>query len=274
FEGEPLRWFEVENYVKFLCDHVRSVLKGSVKKHAIEPFYAQSVELVRDAILGRAEEELPAGAKTGRPGMRFAENGMRVTDVEVLEVRIDDDGIADLLGDAQREAVQSNIALLRARRGLEQTEQQESIARSEAEARAGTAHRRAELEVEATADRLRVALAAVRAELEQAEAQRATAIARNAVTDADHAAELARRRAAAALETETRAADQQLALAALRAEVDAAVARFGAAQGSFSEALLALSNHEVLAKIAEAMSVQSFIGGKSLADVIDRVFAG
>nr|MBA2544312.1 hypothetical protein [Deltaproteobacteria bacterium] len=44
FEGEPMRWFEVENYVKYLCDHVRSVLKGSVKKHAIEGFYAQSVE--------------------------------------------------------------------------------------------------------------------------------------------------------------------------------------------------------------------------------------
>ena len=267
FEGEPLRWFEVENYVKFLCDHVRSVLKGGVKKHPIEAFYAQSVELVRDAILGRAEE-------AGRPGMRFQENGMRITDVEVLEVRIDDEGISELLGEAQREAVQANITLLRARRGLALTEQQEAISRGEAEARAVTAHRRAELEVEAAGDRLRVALAAVRAELDEAEAQRAATIARNAVTDAEHASELARRRAVAALDTETRAADQALALAALRAEVDAAVARFGAAQGGFSEALLALGNAEVLAKVAEAMSVQSFIGGKSLADVIDRVFAG
>jgi major vault protein len=270
FEGEPERWFEVENYVKFLCDHVRSVLKGAVKKHPIEAFYAGSVELVRDAILGRGED----GGAAGRPGMRFPENGMRVTDVEVLEVRIDDDDIAELLGDAQREAVQANITLLRARRGLALTEQQEAIARGEAEARSATAHRRAELDVEAAGDRLRVALAGVRAELEQAEAERGAAIAKSAVTDAEHAAELARRRAAAALDTETRAAHQELALAALRAEVEATVARFGAAQGGFSEALLALGNHEVLAKVAEAMSVQSFIGGKSLADVIDRVFAG
>ena len=274
FEGEPQRWFEVENYVKFLCDHVRSVLKGSVKKHAIEGFYAQSVELVRGAILGRAPETGGDPEKPARPGMRFAENGMRITDVEVLEVRIDDDDISSLLGDAQHEAVQSNITLLRARRGLEMTEQQEAIARSEADARAATAHRRSELEVASTADRLHVALAGVRAELEQAEAQQAAVLARNAVTDADHAADLARRRATEALETETRAAHQQLALAALRAEVDAAVARFGAAQGGFSEALLALSNHEVLAKVAEAMSVQAFVGGKTLTDVIDKVFAG
>ena len=99
-------------------------------------------------------------------------------------------------------------------------------------------------------------------------------LAANALADADHAANLARRKAAAGLDNEIAAAKQQLVLAALEAEVDAAVARFGAAQGGFSEALLALGNHEVLAKVAEAMSVQSFVGGKTLTDVIDKVFAG
>jgi major vault protein len=268
FEGEPMRWFEVENYVKFLCDHVRSVLKGCVKKHAIEAFYAQSVEVIRDAILGRGDE------KGGRPGMKFPENGMHITDVEIVEVAIEDEDIASLLGDAQREAVQGNITLLRARRGLEMTEKQEAISRGEADARAETARKLAELEVAATADRLRVALAAVQAELDQAEAQKLATVAKNAVADTDHAAALARQRATIALDTETRTAHQQLVLAALRAEVEAAVQRFGAAQGGFSEALLALSNQETLAKVAEAMSVQAFVGGKTLTDVIDRVFAG
>jgi hypothetical protein len=65
-----------------------------------------------------------------------------------------------------------------------------------------------------------------------------------------------------------------LALEALAAEVDAVVKRFGAAQGGFSEALLALSSRETLAKVAEAMSVQAFVGGKTVVDVIDKVFAG
>ena len=266
--ASPLRWFEVENYVKFLCDHVRSVLKGAVKKHTIEGFYAQSVEIIRDSILGRSDE------KGARPGMRFPENGMRVTDVEILDVRIDDKAIATLLGQAQHEAVQSNIAVLRARRGLDMTEKQEAIARGEAEARAETAKRLAELEVSATADRLRVALATVQAELDQAEAQQQAALARNAVADTEHAARLAREKSAAELDTQIQTAKQALVLAALEAEVKAAVARFGAAQGGFSEALLALSNREVLAKVAEAMSVQSFVGGKTLTDVIDKVFAG
>ena len=118
FDGESSRWFNVENYVKFLCDHVRSVLKGTAKKHAIEAFYARSVEVIRDAILGQPE---------ARAGMIFAENGMHVTDVEVLDVTIDDEGIATLLGDAQHEAVEANIAALRASRGLELTEKREAI---------------------------------------------------------------------------------------------------------------------------------------------------
>ncbi|MEZ4363419.1 MAG: hypothetical protein R3B48_24810 [Kofleriaceae bacterium] len=278
FEDEPQRWFEVENYVKFLCDHVRSVLKGAVKRHTIEHFYANSVDLLRDTILGRPTATASDGAAPNehapRPGMKFPENGMRVTDVEVLGVTIDHDAIAELLGEAQREAVEANVEVLRARRGLELTEKQQAIVRGEAEARAETARRLAELEVEASADRLRVALASAQAELEHAEAQRAAAVARNAVSDTDHAAELARQRSRADQQTAIDAARQQLTLAALKAEVDAAVQRFGAAQGGFSEALLALSNHEVLAKVAEAMSVQSFVGGKTLTDVIDKVFAG
>lgn len=278
FEGEPLRWFEVENYVKFLCDHVRSVLKGATKKHTIEHFYAQSVEIIRDTILGRASEPAELGGagvdKGVRPGMRFAENGMRITDIEVLDVQIDHEEISELLGEAQHEAVSANVALLRARRSLEMTEKREAIARGEAEARAETARRLAELEVEATADRLRLALAASRAELEQAEAQKVTQAARTAVVDAEHDAALARQRSAGELQVQLEAAQQKLVLEAMRAEVEAAVQRFGAAQSGFSEALLALSNQEVLAKVAEAMSVQSFIGGKTLTDVLDKVFAG
>ncbi len=273
FEGEPLRWFEVENYVKFLCDHVRSVLKGATKKHSIEHFYAHSVEIIRDTILGKAADG-EAADKAARPGMRFSENGMRITDMEILDVQIDHDEISELLGEAQHEAVSANVALLRARRSLEMTEKREAIARGEAEARAETAKRLAELEVAATADRLRLALAATAAELEQAEAEKAATLARNAVADADHAADLERTRKAGEQETQLAAARQTLVLTALRAEVEAAVTRFGAAQTGFSEALLALSNQEVLAKVAEAMSVQSFIGGKTLTDVIDRVFAG
>jgi hypothetical protein len=72
FEGDALRWFTVENYVKFMCDHVRSVLKGQIRKVAVEAFYASSTDRIRDLILG-----VPADGK--RAGLAFP-NGMRIVD--------------------------------------------------------------------------------------------------------------------------------------------------------------------------------------------------
>ena len=268
FTGEPNKWFEVENYVNLITDHVRSVLKGQIKKHPIESFYASSVDIVRDVILGKASDG------DVRPGMRFEENGAHITDVEVLEVEIDDGRIAELMNQAQHEAVESNITLLRENRSLEVTRRREEIRREEAAARSETAGKLSELEIAGVAAKLSVVMAAIDSETKQhAERQKANE-AKVAAVAVEHTAQLARERATAEQRQELAQTDQTLRLAALKAEVEATVARFEAAQGGFSESLLALSNHEVLVKVAEAMSVQQIIGGKNLTDVVDKVFAG
>lgn len=268
FTDDPMRWFEVENYVKFLCDHVRSVLKGVVKRISVDQFYGQSVDVIRDTILG-----VPAEGG-GRTGMKFKENGMHVTDVEVLGVTIGDENIARLLNLAQHEAVESNIALQRANRALEATQRQEDINRQTAEAKAQTSRRLSELGVEEAENKQRVQLAHLIGEIRALVEQKKVAEARAEAVGVEHTAGLERDRTAAAIRYEISEGEQALRLAALKAEVEATVARFEAAQGGFSEALLALSNHEVLVKIAEAMSVQQFIGGKNLTDVIAKVFEG
>jgi major vault protein len=272
FTGDAQRWFEVENYVKFLCDHVRSVLKGFVRKQSVETFSSAAIDLVRDCVLGKAVEG--PGGKMERPGMRFAENGMHVTDVEVLDVTIDDARIAELLQQAQHEAVESNITLLRSSRHLDVTRKQEEIEREEAAAKAETAKQKAQLEIEANAARLGVTLATLAGNIQEFEEKKAAMAAKNAVLDVEHQAQLNRERLAGVQAQERAAAEQALKLKALEAEVDAVVRRFAAAQGGFSEALLAMSNQDMLARVAEAMSVQSFVGGKSLTDVVDKVFAG
>jgi major vault protein len=243
------------------------VLKGAAKKHTAEAFYASSVEVMRDVVLGRPDD------KGERPGMRFAENGMVVKDVEVLRVEIDDERIAGMLAQAQHEAIESSITVLRETRGLEVTQKREVLKRHEADAVAATARAMSDLEVEAVAGRLKVAMAALAADVTR-EHERKKAVA--AAADAgriEHEAELARERSAAGVKQEIAAAEQAMRLEALRAEADAAIRRFEAAQSGFSEALLALGNEEVLVKVAEAMSVQNFVGGKTLTDVIDKVFA-
>jgi major vault protein len=268
FTGEPNKWFEVENYVKFLCDHVRSVLKGQIKKHTIEHFYASSVDIVREVILGKVDD------KGARPGMRFSENGMHVTDVEVLTVLIGDDRIAEMLNQAQHEAVESNITLLRAQRGLEVARKQEEIAQDTAKAKSDTKKKLAELETEELAARLRVVLAQIESEIKQHEERKRAVEAKNAALDAEQRAAIAREKAHADVKQAIARGEQAIRLEALQVEARTIIERFQAAQGGFTEALLALQNSETLVKMAEAMSVQSFIGGKTLTDVIDKIFAG
>jgi major vault protein len=114
------KWFSVENYVKYLCDHMRSILKGSVKKLGVKEFIENSTATVRDTILGpKVEGEVRSHF--------FAENGMEVYDVEVLGVNISDAKIADLLKNAQTSAVQNAINLSVEQQNLDATRQRTTI---------------------------------------------------------------------------------------------------------------------------------------------------
>ena len=127
FEGDPDKWFLVENYVKYLCDHVRSVMKGSVKKIRVEDFYADYVDITRNIILGRPTED------DDRPGMLFSENGMRICDVEILRVSIKDERIQGLLDDSQHQVVRQNIELSSAKRNYEVEKELDALNRGAAE---------------------------------------------------------------------------------------------------------------------------------------------
>src|SRR5271167_3787343 len=114
------KWFSVENYVKYLCDHMRSILKGAVKKLGVKDFIENSTATVRDTILGlKVEGEVRSHF--------FPENGMEVYDVEVLGVTISDARIADLLKNAQTSAVQDAINLSVEERNLETTRKRTTI---------------------------------------------------------------------------------------------------------------------------------------------------
>lgn len=113
------KWFAVENYVKYLCDHMRSKLKAQVKKLSIREFIDDNAAVVRDSVLGPKSTYI--GPETGtasdisstRVARRhfFSENGMEVYDVELLGVEIPDQKVNGLLTQAQVRAVEGAITL-------------------------------------------------------------------------------------------------------------------------------------------------------------------
>ncbi|KKM83451.1 hypothetical protein LCGC14_1309360, partial [marine sediment metagenome] len=103
FTGDPNKWFNVENYVQHLCNNVRSMLRNIAKQHDIQSFYNDYINIIRNLITPVTEGE--------RGGRLFEENGMLVTEVEVLECEIGDEEIQGMLEEAQRKTAATLIEL-------------------------------------------------------------------------------------------------------------------------------------------------------------------
>lgn len=268
FEGDENKWFEVENYVKFLTDHVRSILKGAIKQQSVENFYANYLPIIRDSILGKKPD-------TGvRNGLAFPENGMKVTDVEVLSVDLANDQIAQMLNGAQYEVVKQNIGLHQARKTLEVTKEHNRIQTETAEAAAATRQRELELAAEQVKQELQVELAKIEAQLLTLEERRKTTESEQALMDIKHNADLTRVQSKADLEQKVATEKQQLAQKTLEAETKAAVERLTAAKENISEALVALGREDVMVKMAEALRIETFISGNTMEGAASRLIAG
>lgn len=268
FDGDPNRWFNAENYVKFLTDHLRSLLRHAVKQCGVEDFYARSTTLVRDVILGAQGED------GKRPGRAFAENGMRVYDVEVLDVTLGDEPIADLLTEAQHAAVRQALAVSAERRRLELTREVESTRQQVLGLQNVSRLTEAELKLKELAAQLSVQQAEVRNEstvkAQRQEAQRAE----QPLLDAVHGAELARLRAKAEQDQALAKAQLDQRLTALGAEVRAVVDKAQAVSPDLIAALQAFSDRALAERMAESMAPLAILGGESVAAVLARLLEG
>ncbi len=256
FAGDPLKWFAVENYVKFLCDHVRSILKGAVRKLTVEDFYASSTDTIRTLISGM---ELPA-------------NGMRIGDVDVLQVTLKDEKIRALLEAAQHDVVRSNIDVSNLNRELSVTKQREAIQRETAEVKALTKMRTDDLARELATSELATALARIANTLRETDERKKLVEAEQSIESFKLQGRIDRVKREREQELMFFSREQEKRIELLRAEAETAVLRFQAASGNFSEALMQLSRHETLVKVAEAWGVQRVIEGESLGDTLSRLF--
>jgi major vault protein len=265
FEGPSENWFAVENYVKFLCDHMRSKLRSATKKHGIEEFYARADDIIRDIVLGKSVEG------QGRPGTSFTENGMRIYDVEVLAVDLEDKTVTNLLVQAQREVINHTLSLAKEKRILEFTRESETIKQSMAEAVSETSRKQHELEKLNRQSKLAVDLVTIEASLKtQAEQARVSMEAEKANGQVQ-SLKLASERSAVeqTIELEQKRLDQKIAW--LRQEVQAIVDKSQAISPAFVAALSSFADSSMIEKVAEAMAPLSILGGGSVTEIISKM---
>ncbi len=265
FTGDPQHWFSVENYVKFLTEHLRSHLRAEIKKATVEDLFQDAVRRVRDAILGSPD---PSGQ---RPGKTFEENGMRVYDVDVLDFSVGEEKVARLLMDAQQAAVEQTVALSQHRRELAVTTEREELTRSIETVKAETAAlkaslARAELERSAALELAKIESAALATrrgddlELERQE-----------TLDALSASTQERARLASEQEIELARKRQQQELERLRAEVASVVEKAHAISPDLVAALQTFGDRHLAEKMASSMAPLAILGGESVADVLARL---
>lgn len=268
FEGEPEKWFNVENYVKFLTDHMRSVIRNAVKKYTIMDFYSKGIDILRDVILGVASE----GNK--RPGRLFVENGMKIYDAEILDIELGDTSIENLLISAQQDVVKQTLKLVSEQRRLEFTQQNELVVRQIAETQSETRQKTVELQKAETTKNLELELAKIDSSVQSEWKKIKANLANQEVLSKIQEAELKRKKEAEQLVIDVQQQKLAQELQRLQAEVEAVVSKAGAVSPDLIAALQAFGDKALAEKMAESMAPLAILGGKSIAEVFSNLLKG
>ena len=264
------KWFSVDNYVKFLCDRQRSLLKREVKKYTIQEFYNNSTDICRNIMLNISDETKDNGLPFGR---LFEDNGMLVKDVEILSVHIESD-VARMLEEHQNEIIAKTLE-------LSDAEAKINVVTKLAEVR------KKELDLQNQNDMYELELAnerknkRIQYEEQQNALKRATIAAEKQaqkdlqpILDEIAKAQIAREKEENSIQIEKEKAELQLDKAR-KASYAAMVEKI---MGSISEdlvaALNAKANSEMLETVTGAMSPYAIAEDTSVADVTNKLLRG
>jgi major vault protein len=281
FEGEPEKWFNVEDPVKLLADTVRARVREAARVQTATQILADMPALVRQALFAEADV------------LRFPDNGMVLSGVDLLGVQVADAALAELFGNVQREAVSLQLQDQQARRRIDSTRQRDQIDAEEHNLQRAASARMSETSKLEAADTHAVELhkANLLADRDDAKQARKHAL-EKAIADFALAAQAARGESAAAMRVQTAQAEARAAelanaaaqaharaLAEIEQQTAAAFAsadavRLAALQRDLVGALHAAADSEVLKAAANNMNLVALLGGKSPSELLSQVVRG
>jgi len=268
FEGSSDIWFNVENYVEFLTDHLRSFIRNAVKRYSVNEFYSNGIELLRDVILGKPAED------GKRPGRLFPENGMRIYDVEILDIRLSDVAIENLLIASQQDIVKQALRISAEKRKLEFTQESEQVIQQISLAQSATRQKGYELQQQEVMKELMLQIAKIDAEVQSKERRLQAQMAEQDGLGKINDAELSRKKTSEELDIALEQKRIEQNLLEVKAEVDAVVAKAQAVSPDLVAALQAFADKALAERVAQSMSPLAILGGKSIADVFSNLLKG
>ena len=267
------KWFSVENYIKYMTDRMRSLLKREAKNYTIQDFYANSTDIIRNIVLDKKTKKVAEDGAKQHHGRLFPENGMLVHDVEVLSIRVES-AIGDLLEKHQYETISKTLELKDAEAKIQVVTALAAVSKKEAELENTTALYRLELDQKLKADKMakeeEIRLKVRAAEEAEAKAKKDL----QAVLAEIQTAELARQK-----EKDEAAIAKAKALAAIEAEKEKAYAEtvksvMASISPDLVAALSAKANADMLETATKAMSPYAIAQGDSVANTVDKLLRG
>lgn len=261
------KWFSIDNYVKHLCDWGRSAIKNEAKKYTIGEFHDHYHDIVLDAIHDADRTDEYAFLH------EFSENGMVITDVEILALEIDakiqklmDQHQAVIVGksldlaaaSASAETENKIIAL-----NTEKTRLSEQYRQFQLESQAATENRQFELNVASRKAEDEERLRVKEVELELQKYKNLIFEAEQAREKEAHEAELAHKKAMMALDIEREAA---------RAESIAEIV--DAISPQLASAMQSGANKDILSALVSSIAPYAIAKDEDLADSVNKMVRG
>ena len=265
------KWFSVENYVKYLCDRQRSLLKREAKQHNIEDFYTNVSDIVRKIALNIPDEDAENVDET--KGRLFKENGMLVRDVEVLSVSVEAN-VARILNEHQEEMIRNTLELSDAEKKSSIAKKLAEYENEEAKLKSERDMYRLELKNLYETQQLKNEEELAAARREQAKAEKQAEADLQELQDAIHKAKLERDKA---IENARLNIERQMA-AIEKGKQKAYAETVEKIMGSISEDLVAAmtskANNDMLETVTKSMSPYAIAQGESVVDVTNKLLRG
>lgn len=269
------KWFSVENYVKYMCDRQRSLLKREAKKYNIEDFYTNASDIVRKVCLALPNENEERGeSEVGREGRFFKENGMLVHDVEVLKIAVEPN-IADILNEHQEEMIRKCLELSDATRKMEVVTKLAAFEKEEAKIKYDNQIHKLELKKTLEMEELKAKEELDKKEREQLEAKKQAECDMQTLIDAITEAKLERTKKEDATQLEYEKAKANIEKAKQEAYAETVSKIVTAIGPDLVAALTSTSNASMLETVTKSMAPYAIArGNESVAEVTDRLLRG
>jgi major vault protein len=264
-------WFAIENYVKYLCDNMRTVLRKEIKNYSIENFYSNANDIIRNVILN--VEKSSNDKKAASSKKIFKDCGMEVKDIEVLFVKIESD-VADMLEKSQKEIIKKTLELSNATKKMDVIAKIAEYEKAEKELTFVNKIKAIELDKKYETERL-----AAQKELDAerraiTEAQKQAELDMQETLNAIQVAELERSKKANDLNVANERAMASIEEARNKAYADTVKSIMSSIQPDLVAALSTKANADLFIEAAKNIGPYAIAGDESISDTINKLMRG